>query len=191
MPENDFFELLAREALDELDQVGAERLSAMCESFPGLTQVRERFAAIMRSAPGDDTTDASGASLHRAYQIMRQELEAGAAGTERISILRLVYDSLRPVAGLRTSAAAGRRQLMLEDGDLSVDVFIDHGPTGHTISVMLEGENAAEIRVLSGDTRAELAESEGEWRGSVVPGEACLEIRLADRVLRSEPFEIA
>ena len=121
---------------------------------------------------------------------MRRQLDSGTTKPEKISILKLVYDSLRPVAGLRSSVAGGRRQLMLEEGDISVDVFIDQGPVGHTIIVMVEDEKALGIRVHSAEIETELAEKEGQWRGPVEPGEVFFEIRLTDRVLRTESFEI-
>lgn len=192
MPDNEFFELLAREALGELPETDTKRIDAKCASAPELTRIRERFVAIMRSAPGDDTADAPASSLHQAYEILRRQLDSVTTMPEKISILKLVYDSLRPVAGLRSSVAGGRRQLMLEEGEISVDVFIDPSPIGHTIGVMVEGDNSLAIRVHSVETEseAELAESEGQWRGPVEPGRVFLEIRLVDRVLRSESFEI-
>lgn len=190
MPDNEFFEMLAREALGNLPETDLERIDTMCATTPELRRIRDRFGAILRSAPSDDTADAPASSLHQAYQIPRRELDTGAVQQEKVSILQLVYDSLRPVAGLRSSVAAGRRQLMLEEGECSVDVFIDQGPIGHTIGVMVEGEKALRVRILIGETETELSENQGEWRGPVEPGVVFLEIRLTDRVLRSESFEI-
>ncbi|MCA9272778.1 MAG: hypothetical protein KDA31_07020 [Phycisphaerales bacterium] len=191
MPQNEFFELLAREALDDLDQAATERLIAFCQSEPELVAVRERFSSVMRAAMSDDSADAPGTSLHRAYQIMWRELHATIGQQENVSLLKLIYDSLRPVAGLRSTAAAGRRQLMLEEGELTVDVFIDQGPIGHSIHVILDGVPATTVLVLTRNTETELTESDGEWQGNVELGTARLEIRMVDRVLRSEPFEIA
>lgn len=188
--ESEFFELLAREGAGELDPAGLTRLATLCTHSAELSTARDRFAAMLRDAQSDDTADAPGPSLHRAYAIMRRELDAQAQSAGPVSILKLVYDSLRPVPGLR-SAAGARRQIMLEEGDLSVDIFVDHGPAGFTLSVMVEGDEPAAITALHESGTTDLTEREGEWRGSLPAGEMRLEIHLPGRVLQSEPFEIA
>lgn len=190
IPESEFLELIAREAADETDPASYARLGELCALRPDLAEFRARFTAIIRSASSDDTADAPGPSLHRAYAIMRRELESREARQGPLSILKLVYDSLRPVPGLRSSAGT-RRQIMLEEGDITADLFIDRGPAGFTLSVMVEGDEPSAITALQETSSTDLTHREGEWRCALQPGEVRLEIQLSKRVLQSEPFEIA
>lgn len=190
IPENEFLELIAREAAEEIDPASFARLGVLCAHRPDLAQFRARFAAIIRSAGSDDTADAPGPSLHRAYTLMRRELESREARQGPLSILKLVYDSLRPVPGLRASAGT-RRQIMLEEGDITADIFIDHGLAGFTLSVMVDGDEPSAITALQETSSTDLTQRDGEWRCALQPGEVRLEIRLQGRILQSEPFEIA
>lgn len=189
-PESEFFELIAREAADEIDPGSLARLGELCAIRSDRADFRARFSAIIRSASADDTADAPGPALHRAYTIMRRELESRETRQGPLSILKLVYDSLRPVPGLRSSAGT-RRQIMLEVGDITADIFIDRGPACFTLSVMVEGEDPSAITALEETSSTDLTFREGEWRCALLPGKVCLEIQLAKRVLQSEPFEIA
>lgn len=188
-PNPEVFELIALEAQGLLDLDGKSRLEAICQQNPALTRVRERFLSVMQAAATDDTADAPGPTLHRAYQIMRKELDRSSPQA-KVSILRLVYDSLKPAVGLRSTASA-RRQLMLELDEISVDAFIDHAPTGFAVSLMIEGAEALSVALLIDGERLKMTLSRDEWTATAEPGTAKLEIETEDRTFVSEPFEIA
>lgn len=187
--ENEFFELIAGEAAGELDANQIGRLDELCTANESLRTFRDRFAGLIASASTDDTADAPGQSLHRAYKIMQQELNASDS-SPAVSLLRLVFDSLKPVAGLR-SAGTARRQLMLETDHISVDIFVEFVPAGCAVSVMAEGVDDAEVVLVGDDNEIVLGRDKDGWFTTVKPMRAKLEIRLADRTLSSEPFDIA
>ncbi len=188
-PEPKLFELLAKEALGTLAKDETARLAELCASSPASAAMRDRFLAIMASAKSDDTADAPGQSLHRAYRIMAQERSTPAPEATP-SLLRLVYDSLKPAVGLRSTASA-RRQLMLEDDRISVDVFIDQNATGFVLTLLLEGAEPTGVTLVGKAQRTEMTHTAGEWKATAQPGQAHLEIRTPERTIVSEPFEIA
>jgi len=188
-PNPEVFELLALEAQGLLDRGGESQLEAICHQDPAMARMRERFLAIMQAAATDDTTDAPGQSLHLAYQIMRKELDQSNPQV-KVSVLRLVYDSLKPAVGLRSTASA-RRQLMLELDEISVDAFIDHAPTGFVVTLMIEGTEVLSVTLLIDGERLKMNQSRDEWTGTAKPGTARLEIETVERTIVSEPFEIA
>lgn len=187
--ENEYFELIAQEAAGELDKGQVGRLNELCDSNDSLRMFRDRFTALIASASTDDSEDAPGQSLHRAYQIMQQELDASEL-SPAVSLLSLVFDSLKPVAGLR-SAGTARRQLMLESDHISVDFFVEFVPAGCAVSVMVDGVDEAEVVLVGDGAEIVLGRDDDGWFTTVKPMRAKLEIRLKDRTFSSEPFDIA
>ena len=187
--ENEFFELIASEAAGQLEANQRLRLDELCSTNSTLQSFRDRFLGLITNAVTDDTHDAPGEALHRAYQIMQQEIGANES-TPTVSLLCLVFDSLKPVAGLR-SAGTARRQLMLESDHISVDFFLEFVPAGCAVSVMVDGVDAAEVALVGDEIEVVLDRDENGWFTTVKPMRAKIEIRLSDRTLSSEPIDIA
>lgn len=187
--ENEFFELIACEAAGLLEATQRLRLDELCATNYTLRSFRERFQGLLTNAVTDDTHDAPGKALHRAYQIMQQEIGASKSAPS-VSLLSLVFDSLKPVAGLR-SAGTARRQLMLESDQISVDFFLEFVPAGCAVSVMIDGVDDAEVALVGDEVEIVLERDENGWFTTVKPMRAVLEIRISDRTLTSEPIEIA
>lgn len=191
-PETHIIELIAAEAAGELDRAGLDRLGEICQKDEAAHRLREHFRALIDAGADDDTKDAPASTLYRAYRIMKDAGHAPNASAEaaRPSILKIIYDSLRPVAGLR-SAGTARRQLMLEFEDLSIDVFVDSAALGCTVTLMVEGTEPESAALVSGDGDEHPMQSGGgEWKAQLTAGTYALRIVAGNRTLESEPFEI-
>ncbi|RNC81841.1 MAG: hypothetical protein ED559_08675 [Phycisphaera sp.] len=187
--DSEFFELIASEVAGELDSDQKLRLDRLCATSGSLRSFRMRFKSLMTNASTDDSKDAPGQTLHRAYRIMQQEL-AASKNAPKVSLLSLVFDSLRPVAGLR-SAGTARRQLMLESDSISVDFFLEFVPAGCAVSVMVDGIDEAEVVLVGEDKEVVLQRDDDGWYATVKPMRAKLEVRMPGRTLSSEQIDIA
>lgn len=189
-PETHIIELIAAEAAGELDRAGLDRLGEICQKDEAAHQLREHFRMLLAAGADDDTNDAPASTLYRAYRIMKDAGHAPSAEAARPSVLKIIYDSLRPVAGLR-SAGTARRQLMLEVEDLSIDVFVDSAALGCTVTLMVEGTEPDSVALVS-DNGDELPMQSGgdEWKAQLNAGTYALRVRVGNQTLESEPFEI-
>ncbi len=189
-PETHIIELIAAEAAGELDRAGLDRLSEICQKDEAAHHLREHFQALLTTGANDDTKDAPASTLYCAYRIMKDAGHAPSAAEPRPSILKIIYDSLRPVAGLR-SAGTARRQLMLEFEDLSIDVFVDSAALGCTETLMVEGDEPDSVALVS-DNGDELPMQSvaDEWKAQLNAGTYALRVRVGNQTLESEPFDI-
>ncbi|MGP1273554.1 MAG: hypothetical protein ACTS22_09490 [Phycisphaerales bacterium] len=191
IPENRFIELLARQASGEASREDLATLDRACEASAALRTQREGFLAALAAARSDDTADAPGPVLLRAYAIPTLRAAADADRPSRVSLLRVVFDSLRPAAGLRSGATADR-QLMLEADGITADVFVRGSGPIRELRVLLEGDDAAHATVhLIHDTGSAAFDLDGDaWTARAPMGRARIEIRVRGRALVTDELAL-
>lgn len=186
--ESEFIRLLAGLVSGELDASGLAKLDEMCESDAVRAARREAFVGAIEAAGLDDTTDAPGPTLLRAYGISSRAVPSVREGGA-IGLLSLVFDSLRASPGLR-SAVSSRRQLLLEADGVSLDMFVE--PAGELVSVgvIVDGASAEEVSLLDESGEEPLWPDAGAWSVRIEPGVYRVVVRASGRVHETEPIQL-
>ena len=189
LSESQYIELLARHASGEASAQDTTRLEAACAESETRRGRRDAFLAAVNAARADDTVDAPGPTLLRAYSIPTREASVPAV---RVSQLQVVFDSLRPAVGLRSGSPAGR-QLMLEGDGVTADVFIRGEGKAMEIRVMLEGDRAASATVFFAGPSFEVPfanEGDNEWSMRSPGRRGRIEIRIGGQTMVTEVLEL-
>ncbi|HED53106.1 MAG TPA: hypothetical protein ENJ00_02760 [Phycisphaerales bacterium] len=187
---NTFERLVAAEIAGELTDPERAELDRLCSEHAGLARRRAHIGELFAAARTDDTEEAPGSAILRAYQIVVRERSASRESRPR-SIVRIVFDSLLAAPALRGSSG-DRRHLLLQSDDMAADVFIDVDESGRTMSVLFEEPETdpESVCCVVQGRRLPFEQRDQQWIGPVGAGAARIEVRFGDRVIESEPFEV-